>query len=464
MASVYKRIRYVDSSGNQVPKATPGARKIRADVWSIRHKGNHYKGYTDKEATLAKAAALVKAEARGEMDMLDLYESHRNRPLAEHVGDWIAELIQLKRSESYVRQSGSCMKRLLAECKWGKLADINVADLIAWRPKAMATVGKSKTPKIIPMSPSTQNHYSDTARAFCLWAIERKRMARNPLDGVNPVETAGQLRRQRRALVDEELTSFLSVVGKRHRLAYQLLLTTGLRRDELKQLQWGDIKLNAPLPFIELRAETTKAGRADPLPVRADIAALLRDARGTDGDTDRVCHVPTMETHRRYLAKAGIPYEDGAGRRIDLHAMRHSYGTMLARAGIAPRVAMSLMRHTDMKLTMNVYTDPRVFNMAGAVEKLPSVVTTAAASVATATDGIIAINRQCGPKVATTIVPNRPGRSQIESTDEKARRAKSPGFTGQIHASAPTFNEGFERAGDRGRTDDIHVGNVTLYH
>ena len=37
-------------------------------------------------------------------------------------------------------------------------------------------------------------------------------------------------------------------------------------------------------------------------------------------------------------------------------------------------VAMSMMRHTDMRLTMNVYTDPRVCDMAGAVEKLPAMV------------------------------------------------------------------------------------------
>jgi hypothetical protein len=41
---------------------------------------------------------------------------------------------------------------------------------------------------------------------------------------------------------------------------------------------------------------------------------------------------------------------------------------MLVNAGIAPRAAMSLMRHTDMNLTMNFYTDPRTFDMAGAVE------------------------------------------------------------------------------------------------
>jgi hypothetical protein len=30
---------------------------------------------------------------------------------------------------------------------------------------------------------------------------------------------------------------------------------------------------------------------------------------------------------------------------------------MLAAAGVSPRVAMELMRHSEMKLTMGVYTD-----------------------------------------------------------------------------------------------------------
>ena len=57
---------------------------------------------------------------------------------------------------------------------------------------------------------------------------------------------------------------------------------------------------------------------------------------------------------------------------------------------MAPRVAMALMRHTDMRLTMNVYTDPRIFDLAGAVEKLPSLPTDTSqreAARATGTDG-----------------------------------------------------------------------------
>jgi len=59
-------------------------------------------------------------------------------------------------------------------------------------------------------------------------------------------------------------------------------------------------------------------------------------------------------------------------RSSNLHALRHTFGTHLARAGVAPRVAMAAMRHSSLELTMNVYTDPALLDVAGAVEALPA--------------------------------------------------------------------------------------------
>ena len=46
---------------------------------------------------------------------------------------------------------------------------------------------------------------------------------------------------------------------------------------------------------------------------------------------------------------------------------------MLSKVGVPPRVAMQLMRHSRIDLTMKVYTDPKLFDLRGAVELLPSV-------------------------------------------------------------------------------------------
>jgi integrase len=71
------------------------------------------------------------------------------------------------------------------------------------------------------------------------------------------------------------------------------------------------------------------------------------------------------------LAAAGIHKEDERGRRVDLHALRHTFGTRLSKNGVAPRTAQAAMRHSSIGLTMNVYTDPTLLDAAGAMAALP---------------------------------------------------------------------------------------------
>jgi integrase len=62
---------------------------------------------------------------------------------------------------------------------------------------------------------------------------------------------------------------------------------------------------------------------------------------------------------------------DDRGRTIDVHAMRHTFGTQLSKAGVPLRTAQAAMRHSDPSLTANVYTDPKLLDVAGAVASLP---------------------------------------------------------------------------------------------
>jgi integrase len=73
----------------------------------------------------------------------------------------------------------------------------------------------------------------------------------------------------------------------------------------------------------------------------------------------------------RDLASAGIPKRDERGRTVDVHTLRHTFGTHLSKNGVAPRTAQAAMRHSSLDVTMNVYTDPTLLDVAGAVEALP---------------------------------------------------------------------------------------------
>ena len=72
----------------------------------------------------------------------------------------------------------------------------------------------------------------------------------------------------------------------------------------------------------------------------------------------------------RDLKLTGIPKTDDRGRTVDIHAMRHTFGTHLSKGGVAPRTAQAAMRHSSIDLTMNVYTDPRLLDVHGALDSL----------------------------------------------------------------------------------------------
>jgi len=71
------------------------------------------------------------------------------------------------------------------------------------------------------------------------------------------------------------------------------------------------------------------------------------------------------------LTAADIDYEDDEGRVADFHALRHTFISNLARAGVHPRNAQALARHSTIDLTMNVYTHVAMADLHDDVESLP---------------------------------------------------------------------------------------------
>src|SRR4029450_12170151 len=59
------------------------------------------------------------------------------------------------------------------------------------------------------------------------------------------------------------------------------------------------------------------------------------------------------------------------GRTLDVHALRTTFGTLLSKGGVPLRTAQAAMRHSDPSLTANVYTDPKLLDVHGALDALP---------------------------------------------------------------------------------------------
>ncbi len=233
----------------------------------------------------------------------------------------------------------------------------------------------------------------------------------------------------------EETRRRLERLGQERVLIYKTLVLTGLRKGELASITVGQVVLDAAVPYLILNAADEKNREGSTIPLRADLAADLRgwlaekatalqeaaqrvpavrfnskhqkrQKRNTSDSTGREGHsclplsaVPTLPANMplftvprdlvrildRDLVAAGIARRvkdadgkvridkrDERGRTIDVHALRHTFGTLLSKAGVAPRTAQAAMRHSGIDLTMNVYTDPKLLDVAGAVESLPA--------------------------------------------------------------------------------------------
>lgn len=108
--------------------------------------------------------------------------------------------------------------------------------------------------------------------------------------------------------------------------------------------------------------------------VHPELVELLRSLRPQAvGDDEPVfVTVPRIERFNRDLAKAGIPLHDAQGRKAVFHSLRKTFGTNLAKAGVPSRVAMTLMRHSDRRLTDRIYTDENLLGTAAAFDVLPN--------------------------------------------------------------------------------------------
>ena len=199
-------------------------------------------------------------------------------------------------------------------------------------------------------------------------------------------------------------------LGRERELTYKMLLLTGLRKGELASLTVGQLELDGATPYVVLNAADEKNRQGASVPLRSDLAEDLRNwisdapkaatlrIRRADDDSDsrrKVFHVPAglVRILNRDLQAAGIAKRDERGRTVDVHALRHTFGTLLSKGGVSPRTAQAAMRHSKIDLTMNVYTDPKLLDIHGALDALPTLdlhsspQTEAQSMRATGTDG-----------------------------------------------------------------------------
>jgi integrase len=241
-------------------------------------------------------------------------------------------------------------------------------------------------------SAQTRNYCRAHLRAFGNWLVKDRRAGENPFRHIEAENTTTDRRHDRRELEADELRRVLQTTRNSNRSfrglsgldrfhLYATACGTGFRASALASLTPESFDLAGDLPTVTLSARHAKNKKTKVQPLPPDLAELLREYLADKPAGQPVWGGTWARDHRGAemlrgdLEAAGIPYvvegPDGP-LHADFHALRHSYLTLGGRAGIDLRTLQELAGHSTPVLTAR-YSHRRLYDLAGAVEKLPSI-------------------------------------------------------------------------------------------
>ncbi|MBL8854880.1 MAG: site-specific integrase [Planctomycetaceae bacterium] len=466
--------------------------KVEAATWTAKFRDGEgtvcevATGCRDKQAAqsvlddLLRRSELVKAKVLSPAQ--DKIADHQRKSLSDHLLAYVEHLKSRGVRADRIKTTETRMKRTAEACGWRSLSDLNVDSLEHW----LGTLTEESTndeSRIKPISAAVFNGFVESWVAFGFWCIGKrmagkrwhlngdKRLLTNPFEGMRRRDAKQDRRRVARAMTEVELTGLLDAarrrpledamtirtgpnkgelaarvsderkaklkrVGQERALIYKTLVLTGLRADELRTLSIADLSFG-DVPFIRLRHSNEKNRQGSTLAIRSDLAAELREWIKGRERSEKVFNVSKgiLRIMNLDLDAAGIPKVDADGCVVHIHALRHSFGTHLSLAGVAPRVAQAAMRHSDIALTMNTYTDARLLDTAEAVESLQIIRPKACTEL---------------EPLAPTLAPNRVQMGQTESfpdnrlevkedTENYENCEKTAGFAGFLEVGVTRF-------------------------
>jgi integrase len=193
---------------------------------------------------------------------------------------------------------------------------------------------------------------------------------RNPMELVT-IHGASKRTKQPRNLTVEEFQRLVQNLEEPFSTIALLCVCFGLRISECLALKWSDVDwLNSTLcierGIVAQKVDTTKTDESRrQLPMDNSLVEALkswRQATQFNSQDDWVFASPVQlgrlpwsydqiwRVYQKAAAKAGIP-------KLGTHALRHTYRSWLDAVGTPIAVQQKLMRHADIRTTMNVYGD-----------------------------------------------------------------------------------------------------------
>lgn len=239
----------------------------------------------------------------------------------------------------------------------------------------------------LALSPKSKAHIRGLLSTLWDYAMWRGDVAtqRNPMELVT-IKGASKRTRQPRSLTVEEFQGFVSHLEQPFNLIALLSVSLGLRISEALALKWDDVdwlgaKLRVERGIVCQKVDSTKTAESrKQMTVDAGLLELLKTWKQTTqfpsqddwlfASPFKLGRLPwsypwVWLVFQKAAAAAGIG-------KLATHTMRHTYRSWLDSVGTPVGVQQKLMRHADIRTTMNIYGDAATEDMAAASRKVAS--------------------------------------------------------------------------------------------
>jgi len=366
--------------------SVPGRVTVQSDTWTAQFMDEHGKMQRiSTKTTVRSVAEKMLARYQTEVDRIrtgvatreELSKAHfRHVTLEQALEQYRTKMVADGTGSAHITYTLQSISRVCKESGINTLTDIRREAIERW-------MAKEVEKKVF--APRTINAYLTAIKSFAQYLVDIELLPRHPLKSVRKLNHEIDVRKKRRAMTADEVERLLPVAasgtttgkwkpGERF-LIYRLLLGTGLRSMELSLLTPNQIDFERCR--LKIEAAKTKNKKSDVLPMRPDLVQSVKEWVTEHGiqSHERIFRYKPRElclAFYRDLRAAGIERKGSDGRCLDIHALRKTFGTMLAKAGVPLTTTQRLMRHYSPVITAKLYIDVDPLDMANALGQLPT--------------------------------------------------------------------------------------------
>ena len=187
------------------------------------------------------------------------------------------------------------------------------------------------------------------------YAVRKGYLVENPFKRVSLYRI--KTKKIPRWLSGSEIKGLLEVATDTMWALIVVAINTGLRKMELVMLEWGDIDFGEKLLFVRNKPECgyhTKNYEPRTVPLNRDALNSLVIQRKRVGETSRYVFPNSLGRPRfnHLLRDLKVCYRRVGIEGANLHSLRHTFCTQLARHNVPVQKIMKLAGHKDIDTTM----------------------------------------------------------------------------------------------------------------